>query len=301
MKLKYYLRGLGLGIVLTAIIMGVVLGKNNSKMSDEEIKKRAKQLGMVEAESTLSSYLESSAITEDIDEANSTASDTQMVEEGKEVPEEDNEAESSTGESVSEVGEVPEEIQETGENSESIESEEDVKLASDDAAGSASTDTIQAGQNEARKPESETVESQKTGEEGTKSETAEAQKTESEVTETAEPEKAEPEVTETAEAQKTESEVAETAESVNNEPVNENNPVAEQTSSSDTSYVVVVLPSGSDSDDCARILREAGLISDGVEYNNYLIKTGKDRYIRSGTKQIPRGASFEEITAIITR
>ena len=85
------------------------------------------------------------------------------------------------------------------------------------------------------------------------------------------------------------------------EPVQENTAAVEQTGNGDTSYVVVVLPSGSDSDDCARILREAGVISDGVEYNNYLISTGKDRLIRSGTKQIPRGASFEEITSIITR
>ncbi len=47
MKLRYYLRGLGIGIVVTAILMGVAT-KNNGQMTDAEIKERAVQLGMVE-------------------------------------------------------------------------------------------------------------------------------------------------------------------------------------------------------------------------------------------------------------
>ena len=47
MELKYYLRGLGLGIVVTAVIMGVALSGRRS-MTDEEIIARAKELGMVE-------------------------------------------------------------------------------------------------------------------------------------------------------------------------------------------------------------------------------------------------------------
>ncbi len=48
MKLKYYLRGLGIGILVTAIIMGIAAGKKE-KMTDEEIKARARELGMVES------------------------------------------------------------------------------------------------------------------------------------------------------------------------------------------------------------------------------------------------------------
>lgn len=47
MELKYYLRGLGLGIVVTAIIMGIASSRR-SAMTDEEIIARAKQLGMIE-------------------------------------------------------------------------------------------------------------------------------------------------------------------------------------------------------------------------------------------------------------
>ncbi len=47
MELKYYLRGLGLGIIVTAIIMAVV-SPGSQKMSDAEVIRRAKQLGMTE-------------------------------------------------------------------------------------------------------------------------------------------------------------------------------------------------------------------------------------------------------------
>ena len=48
MKLKYYLRGLGIGILVTSIIMGIALSHGKQEMSDEEIMERASELGMVE-------------------------------------------------------------------------------------------------------------------------------------------------------------------------------------------------------------------------------------------------------------
>ena len=48
MKLKYYLRGLGIGIAVTALVMGLALAKTTKEsMTDEEIKERAAKLGMV--------------------------------------------------------------------------------------------------------------------------------------------------------------------------------------------------------------------------------------------------------------
>ncbi len=48
MNLKYYLRGLGLGIVITAILLAVTAGSRKESLTDEEIIARAKTLGMVE-------------------------------------------------------------------------------------------------------------------------------------------------------------------------------------------------------------------------------------------------------------
>lgn len=47
MERKYYLRGLGIGIAVTAIIMGIAVSGKQT-MTDEEVIARAKELGMVE-------------------------------------------------------------------------------------------------------------------------------------------------------------------------------------------------------------------------------------------------------------
>lgn len=54
MNLKYYLRGLGIGVIVTAVIMLVLSSQNTRTLTDEEIKQKARALGMVEQEGTLS-------------------------------------------------------------------------------------------------------------------------------------------------------------------------------------------------------------------------------------------------------
>lgn len=56
MKLRMYLRGLGIGIVVTALIMGLTTSKAN-KIPDSEIIKRAEALGMVKEDNTLKSIV----------------------------------------------------------------------------------------------------------------------------------------------------------------------------------------------------------------------------------------------------
>lgn len=55
MKLKYYLRTLGIGIFVTAVILTVSSGLH--KMTDEQVIQRAKELGMVEAKNQVLSDL----------------------------------------------------------------------------------------------------------------------------------------------------------------------------------------------------------------------------------------------------
>ena len=50
MKLRYQMRGLGIGIIVTALLMGVVKGEK-LPLSDAEIKAKALELGMVESDS----------------------------------------------------------------------------------------------------------------------------------------------------------------------------------------------------------------------------------------------------------
>lgn len=57
MNLKYYLRGLGLGIVMTAIIMGIASSGKKETLTNEEIMEKAKELGMLD-DADLAEYLE---------------------------------------------------------------------------------------------------------------------------------------------------------------------------------------------------------------------------------------------------
>lgn len=56
MKRKYYLRGIGVGILFATIVLWIAyIAVGSGQMSDAEIIERAKELGMVQAESVLDS------------------------------------------------------------------------------------------------------------------------------------------------------------------------------------------------------------------------------------------------------
>ena len=79
MKLKYYLRGLGIGVFVSVIIMTVAFG-NRKPMTDEEIKARAKELGMIENSVLADMNKEDVQDTEDIKEPENTQ-DTEDIKE----------------------------------------------------------------------------------------------------------------------------------------------------------------------------------------------------------------------------
>ena len=53
MKLKYYLRGLGIGMIVTALILGISFSHRQEQetqiLTDDQIRERAEQLGMVDS------------------------------------------------------------------------------------------------------------------------------------------------------------------------------------------------------------------------------------------------------------
>ena len=60
MKFKYFLRGLGLGILFSSIIfLAAYQGNSPKKLTDAEVIKRAKELGMVEEDTPLKGLLNS--------------------------------------------------------------------------------------------------------------------------------------------------------------------------------------------------------------------------------------------------
>jgi hypothetical protein len=47
LKLKYYLRGLGIGIIVTTLIFAISIKSRGGIMTDDRVIERAKELGMV--------------------------------------------------------------------------------------------------------------------------------------------------------------------------------------------------------------------------------------------------------------
>ncbi len=74
MKVKYYLRGMGVGIFISTLIFIMAFAFYQPKMSDEEIVAAAKQLGMVEKEDS-SNSTDASGEDEDLQNDSSNSED----------------------------------------------------------------------------------------------------------------------------------------------------------------------------------------------------------------------------------
>lgn len=93
MKLRYYMRGLGIGIIVTALIMGIA-AEDTRPLTDAEIRAAAQQLGMVESDSLkLSDIQQPSASVEDEGEPGSAEPEDAAPEESGDAPESSSEEE----------------------------------------------------------------------------------------------------------------------------------------------------------------------------------------------------------------
>lgn len=65
MKLKYYLRGLGIGMIVTALILGISFSSRQEQaqtMTDDQIRERAAELGMVDSSELTLAALQNGAM-----------------------------------------------------------------------------------------------------------------------------------------------------------------------------------------------------------------------------------------------
>lgn len=104
MKLKYYLRGLGIGIIVTAVIMGASSGSRKETLSDREIRERAAELGMVEQSGSLAEMAQEENV-EIPEETEKTETPTKIPSESPEASEEP--AATQTPEATKEAEETP--------------------------------------------------------------------------------------------------------------------------------------------------------------------------------------------------
>ena len=95
MKLKYYLRGLGIGMLVAALVLALS-GNTGTKMSDEAVKRRAAELGMVEKDKSVLGDIDGEAAADEDTEAGA-----QTEPSGEEALFQDTEESKPTGETES--------------------------------------------------------------------------------------------------------------------------------------------------------------------------------------------------------
>ena len=103
MKLKYYLRGLGTGILISVLILAVSYNHQGSSVSDTEIRKRAADLGMVMQDTSVLTQ-EKTAKTEPAKQAKKTepAKQTEQVKQTESAASEEPLSTASSADAVNE-------------------------------------------------------------------------------------------------------------------------------------------------------------------------------------------------------
>lgn len=116
MKLKYYLRGLGIGIVVAVFITSISF-QNRQPMTDEEIKARAAELGMIE-NSVLTDRVNKDKDEEPVDESQNEPSEepNETLGETEEEPQKEPDADVEEPNADTEAEEPSEETQDNKED-----------------------------------------------------------------------------------------------------------------------------------------------------------------------------------------
>ena len=140
MKLRMYLRGLGLGMIVAALVLSFGLKDNKKTLTDSEIKARARELGMVEETGTLA-------------EAVSEKDKSKTVDESEEVQEEvANEPTVDTKENVEEA---------KAEESDTEKADEAEKADTEDAEAKAAEDAKKKAEEDLKAAEAKAAEEEK--------------------------------------------------------------------------------------------------------------------------------------------
>lgn len=244
MEKKYYFRGLGLGIIVTALIMGIALSHGGKKeITDAEVIARARELGMIE-NTTLLEPTDADGDQEKTEPAAEKKPAKEPVKKDVAVaqpkdnavaqPKEDGEAPSK---------EQPADRKESGTQKEPAAQADPAAKEETTKKDTAQDKKPQAGTNEMTKQDEDTGQAvadslkQSTAADSTKQTTAAAS---------------------------------------------------------------VTIVSGDGSYTVAKKLEEAGVVFSASDYDDYLCQNGYDKRLRTGTFQIPAGASNEQIARIVT-
>ena len=262
MKLRYYLRGLGIGMLVTSMIL-ILAADGKENLSDEEIRARAAQLGMIESSSLTLAEMQ-----------NMQGNQNQMQESQAGVSE-STAQESQTGASEGTVQES-----QTGVS-------EGTAQESQPAEGENTSQESQAGAGEGTAQESQSAEGENTSQES-QAGAGEGTTQESQPTEGENPSQ------ESQSAQ--EQEGTQDNQTESSAGIQTFGPKVED----GIEIVEITIPGGASSGAVSRQLANVSLVEDAREFDNYLCNNGYSRRIRVGTFKIPIGSSWQEIADIIS-
>lgn len=261
MKLRYYMRGLGIGIFVTAILMALTIHGKTERLTDEQIIERAEALGM--------EMKYSSDVLADTVSNNTVKKDAEAAKEDT-LPEQVKEETSLSNQLQAEAMEENPLLAGAGVASSADEQD-------NNAADTAQQDIYHEDPDAAERTEAKTDTTDR--KEQTQDEFAQ---------ENAAGEK------NTAQNASADAKAAGQDEGVAEETS------AADTQTVTGAAKQITVSSGDGSDTVARKLYEAGLISDAAAYDRYLCQNGYDKKICTGVKTIPAGATEAEIAQILT-
>lgn len=274
MKLKYYMRGLGLGIVVTAVIMSFI--RQPEKLTDTQIKLRALELGMVE-KSVLADFQENE--NQNI-EHKTQKTESENIETGKETQETES-VDAETGKEIQETESVDAETGKETQETESIDAETE-KEAQETESVNADIGNDSKDSADEKTSLEDVLRSEGEGTIGNNNKVENRPVTQ-ETSPLAE------EVYSGDENKLNERDDSETIdtsqETIDNEEVE--------------NYVIITVEGGNGSEIVSRRLYEAGLVDSAIEYNKYLVDNGYSRILKVGNHEIPVGATEEEMAKIL--
>ena len=255
MNLKYYLRGLGLGILVTALILSVA-GRNRRTMTDAEVKERAKELGMIE----------NTVLLEKPEETESASETTANTESASET--------TANTESVSETTANTESVSETTAGSDGeVQIGTDIGNNEDVSQGDLSKEETPKD----NQPKEETSEEEKP-QKGASQDTEPKDDTSQEVTD-------DPERPEELSKNNTEDTQGENDEKVTSAGEDQ----------SRTDEVTLTIVSGDTSYSVAKKLYELGVVPSVEQTDRFLCANGYDRTIRTGVYTIAPEETLESV------
>lgn len=264
MEFKYYLRGLGLGVIVTAIIMGISAARRQT-MTNEEIIARAKELGMIE----------NTVLTESVD--GEPDSDAGTADEAVSAAETDSMP--PAGDGAGDSGDKASVAADGG--SDTTDGDR-----ADAADGNGATDSARANASDGSSAadRDRTEDSDKTG--GDEETSEMAGRHEGDALETA---AAARQIDNGTGTERQTDGQSGTAQQTDNET-----DTARQTDS------VITVSNGDGSFSVSKKLADAGAVNSAADFDTFLCENGYDKKIRAGTYTIPADAGEEQMAKIIT-